>query len=242
MKNVTPMMESRPVSNVNKFTKGMSGMQLSQLKKSGLALAVAGLMSLPTASMATLVNSSDPLNFSWSFDTGTSLLTGFGSMTLSGFNTDTLSVAVTLNNTSQLGGQGGERLTSFGFGIDPNATSISFADAADGGLIGASMSSIPSLATIDVCAYGGNNCSGGGGGGIWAGLSDTFTLLLGGTWGSSVNIEPIGFKYQTGAGSFEFTSSSSSSGALPEPASASLVGLGLGLLGFGFARRRKNDA
>jgi hypothetical protein len=222
-------------------------MRIPLLKKSGLALAIAGLMSLPTASMATIVDSGNPLNFSWSFDTGSSLLTGFGSMTLSGFNTNSLSMSVSLTNTSQVGGQGGERLTSFGFGIDPNATSIGFGDAADGGMVGASMSSIPSLASIEVCAYGGNNCSGGGNGGIFAGASDTFSLLLGGNWGSSVNIEPIGFKYQTGYGSFEFTSSSSSSsssssGALPEPASASLVGLGLGLLGFGFARRRKNDA
>ena len=220
-------------------------MQLRQLKKSGLALALAGLLSLPTASMATLVGpgNNDPLNFTWSFDTGTSLLTGSGSMFISGFNSNTLSVAVSLSNTSAIGGIGGERLTSFGFGIDPNATSAGFVDASDGGMVDASMSSIPGLNSIEICAYGGSNCSGGGNGGIFAGASDTFSILLSGIWGSSVNIDPIAFKYQTGYGSFEFTSSSSSSsGSLPEPASASLVSLGLGMLGIAFARRRKKDA
>ncbi len=60
---------------------------------------------------------------------------------------------------------------------------------------------IPSLAKIEVCAFGGNNCAGGGNGGIYgAGGSDTFSILLGGTWGTSVDIAPIGFKYQIARG------------------------------------------
>ncbi len=172
------------------------------------------------AAQATLVSAglNDPLNFTWSYNTGSSLLTGYGSMTISGFNTSQLTVLTSLTNTSALGGHGGERLVSFGFGIDPNATGVSFSDAHDGGMIGAvrntgGNTSIPSLhSVIEICAYGGPNCSGGGNGGIYgAGGSDSFTLLLAGTWGSSVNIDPIGFKYQTGYGSFEFTTNSSSS-------------------------------
>ncbi len=63
-------------------------------------------------------------------------------------------------------------------------------------------------------------------------------ILLGGTWGNSVDINPIGFKYQTGYGSFEFTTSTSSGNA-PEPSTASLALLGLGLLGAGFGLRRR---
>jgi len=187
--------------------------------------------------------SNNPLGFTWDYDTGTSHLTGFGSMVVSGFNSSSLSVTVSLTNTSQLGGNGGERLTAFGFGIEPDATSIGFLDANDDGMVGATLTAIPSLAAIDVCAWGGSNCSGGANGGIYgAGGSDTFAIVLGGTWGSAVDIAPIGFKYQTGYGSFEFTSSSSSSSSssgttVPEPTTLSL--LGASLLGIALMRRRR---
>ena len=213
-----------------------------QLRKFYIAALSVCLLSLGTAGHATTISagSNNPFAFAWSFSSGAGLLTGSGNLTLSGFSSASLTVAVTLNNTSVLASN---RLTSFGFGIDPNATGVSFSDAADGGMIAASLASIPSLATIEVCAFGGPNCSGGGSGGINGGTSDSFSIILAGTWGSSVNVDPIGFKYQTGAGSFEFTtgssSSSSSSGRVAEPGSTALVGLGLGILGLGFARRRK---
>jgi hypothetical protein len=175
-------------------------------------------------------------------------------MTISGFNSSSLTVTVSLTNTSLIGGIGGERLTAFGFGIDPNATGVSFLDANDGGMVSASLASIPGLSTIEICAWGGNNCAGGSNGGILAGASDTFSILLAGTWGDSVDIAPIGFKYQTGYGSFEFTSStsttsttgggtttSSTSGNAPEPGTGSLALLGLGLLAAGFGLRRKQS-
>jgi hypothetical protein len=190
------------------------------------------------------VTSGNPLGFTWDYDTGTSHLTGFGSMVIDGFDSTSLTVTVSLTNTSLLGGIGGERLTAFGFGIDPDATSIGFLDANDGGMTNATLTAIPSLSAIDVCAWGGSNCAGGGNGGIYgAGASDTFAIVLGGTWGSAVDIAPIGFKYQTGYGSFEFTSSSSSSGtpgsgtSVPEPTTLSL--LGASLLGIALMRRRR---
>jgi len=151
-----------------------------------------------------------------------------------------------LNNASALASN---RLTSFGFGIDPNATGVSFSDAADGGMIDASLDSIPSLATIEVCAWGGQNCSGGGNGGINGGSSDSFSLVLTGAWGTSVDIAPIGFKYQTGNGSFEFTSGGTPQAGtgggetadpvVPEPATLLLLGSGLALVAVK-ARSRKS--
>jgi hypothetical protein len=222
----------------------------SFINKIKAAAAAAGLVAMTGSAHAVLVGAggTNPYDFQWSFNTGTSLLTGTGSMTLSGFNSSALTVTITLNNTSAIGGQGGERLTVFGFGIDPNASSITFADAADGGMVDALLgSNFPSLQNVDVCATGGNNCAAGGNGGIFAGTSDTFSIILGGNWGSSVNIEPVAFKYQTGYGSFEFTTTTSTtttsgppgSGNMPEPGTGGLALLGLGLLGAGFAMRRK---
>lgn len=214
--------------------------KLLSLKKT--VVIAAALFSVGSA-QATLVDSgSSLLNFSWSYNTGTGagVLTGTGTMTFSGFNSNLLTVNTTLNNTSPLSSN---RLTSFGFGIDPDVTGVSFSDAADGGMIAATLNNIPSLASIEVCSYGGQNCSGGANGGIRGLRSDTFSLWLAGTWGSSVDVAPIGFKYQTGYGSFEFltSSSSGSSGSVPEPNAGALTLLGLGLLGASFAARRRGS-
>lgn len=210
---------------MNKFVKSIKG----ALAASALVLASA------SAQAVIITQASNSHNFNWSFASAAGALSGTGSMTVTGFNSLFLNVGVTLNNTS---GLSSNRLTSFGFGINPNALLVSFSDNNDGGLLDASLSQIPGLSSIEVCAFGGNNCAGGANGGILGGASDTFSMILGGLWGTQVDIAPIGFKYQTGSGSFEFTTTDGGGGGqVPEPASLAL--LGLGLLGLGFARRRK---
>lgn len=185
----------------------------------------------------------NPYTFSWSEAvTGGNVLTGNGSMTVSGFNSGLLSITITLNNTSAIGGQGGERLTGFAFGIDPNATGTpGFVDANDGGMVAASFASgalAANVQGVEICAFGGQNCSGGSNGGIFAGGTDTFTVLLLGSWGSSVDIAPLGVRYQTGYGSFTFDvpGGGGGGGKLPEPGTLGL--LGLGVLGLAAFRRR----
>lgn len=221
---------------------------LSRLKAGLLATAFVAATA-PAHAVLIGADTNNPYAFSWSYNTGTSLLTGYGSMTLSGFNSSQLAVNLSLTNTSTLGGIGGERLVGFAFGIDPNATGVGFSDTGDGGMVSASFASgaLPAnVAGVEICAYGGNNCSGGGNGGIYAGASDSFTVLLSGTWGSSVNIDPIALRYQTGYGSFDFSagssssSTSSSSSGVPEPGSGSLALFGLGLLALGFRQRRQS--
>jgi hypothetical protein len=86
---------------------------------------------------------------------------------------------------------------------------------------------------VEVCAWGGSNCSGGSNGGIFAGTSDMFNVTLGrSTNWDSVTIDPIGLRYQTGYGSFTFGTPGNS---VPEPGPTALMTLGL--LGFWLRRR-----
>jgi hypothetical protein len=208
----------------------------------GSSFVAAVLAFSPGASAALLTLSENTYSFSWSYFTGSYDLTGNGSMTVTGFGTNSLSIEITLNNTSPNTGVGGDRLTAFAFGIDPNATSVTFSDTGDGGMTNAGFvttGAMPSnVQGVEICAWGGQNCSGGSNGGIFAGQSDTFTLLLGGTWGTQVNIDPIGLRYQTGNGSFTFPAGNGTS--VPEPGSLAL--LGLGIFGAGLARRRAKRA
>jgi hypothetical protein len=210
-----------------------------------MAAAALSLLGLSLPSHAVIIGTSDDYRFDWSYtvigsDSLQHTLTGFGSLSARGFNSSSLTINVSLTNTSLLGGRGGERLTAFGFGIEPNATSVTFVDAADGGMNDAALGqNFPGFQGVDVCARGGSTCAGGSNGGIWAGGTDSFSIVLGGNWGSSVNIDPLALKYQTGYGSFEFSPPGNPpGGSVPEPGPLALFGLGLGVL----ALRRKRSA
>jgi hypothetical protein len=210
---------------------------MSKYRVLGLVATAVASTLLSTASHAILITSKDnnPFAFRWSYDTGSSLLTGHGRMTVSGLNSNQLNVGVSLTNTSQQTGQSGERLTGFAFGIDPNATSVTFDDANDGGMIRAdwAVGHLPAhVPGVEICAFGARDCAGAANGGVYAGTTDFFTILLGGTWGSSVNVNPIGLKYQTGYGNFSFEVVD-----VPEPTTIALIGIGL--LGLGMLRRQR---
>ena len=204
------------------------------MKRTKLAIAALGLaLASGHASAFFIDNAGDALNFSWSYAGGGYNLTGAGTMTATALSAGSLTLQISLTNNTTAASGNNARLAAFGLGIDPDATGVTFSDASDGGMIDASLDSIPSLKTIEVCAFGGPNCSGGGNGGILAnGASDLFSLVITGAFANGVTIDPLGYKYQTNNGSFEFSCSTTSTEyqcgggrtSVPEPGSLALLG------------------
>lgn len=192
-----------------------------------------------------------PYNFALSSIGGKYTLSATGSVDITALSATSATVNLILNNTS-IGAvvPTDVRLTSFGFGLSPNATGVIFVDGPDAGIVGASLSQIPSLSEIEVCSFGGVNCNGGANGGIGAGGSDAFTLILNGNFSglNALTFDPLGVKFQTDVGSFQFACSGADCGgggadavdpqAVPEPSTIALLGIGL----LGFAVRRKSSS
>ena len=208
-------------------------------------MAMWGLSSI--ASAITMGLADNPAPFTISGSSGAYLVTASGTIDITLMEAESLTLQVVLNNAST-----DARLVSWGFGIGPNATSVLFVDDADGGMTSASLASIPGLGQIEVCVWGGNNCSGGGNQGLLAGAFDVFDLTLAGQWDSSVTFDPLGVKFQgRGAGQFSCASgncapaqapggveidtagggsagpSVNGGGSAPEPHSLALAALGL---------------
>jgi len=215
------------------------------------ALLASAIFACANASAVVINTMNTPVAFTISEDVGGGIvLTATGSVTITaGLGTDALDLQVILNNDSTLNGQpytptDGVTLIGWGFGVDPDMTDVTFTNGSGSGMIDATPNeSLPGLTGIEVCAWGGNGCSGNLPGGILAGNSQTFSLVLAGTWGSSVTFDPIGARFRMGENFFSLqcTGECLAPAAVPEPETVALVAIALLMMGWTVARKRRES-
>lgn len=171
-------------------------------------------------------------------------LTANAKFTVTAFNATTLQLGIDIKNTTVLPpGSFNTNVLSFGFNIDPNATSASATDS-NGDVVtweAAIAQNFPSFQTIDVCVWAANGCTGGNiNQGLAAGASDLLTLTLTGNFAAPQGsgntlvamISDFPLKFQGTWGSYEVPGNTGCCGGggdhqVPEPTTLSLAMLGL---------------
>jgi len=201
------------------------------------ALVVAGPATRAEASTITVDSVGQGFDLNWTLDLGGgNVLIADAHVLVTAISSSSVTLDFTVTNNT-VGGSN-EAIHAIGFDTNPNATSASITSGSYFSYVGLQQT-FPGFQTIDVCVWTSTNCTGGTQpANLAPGLTDSFVLTLGGTWGTPPSLDMSRFviKMQGDLGSYEFEGS-----VVPEPASLLLLGTGLTLVATGLRRRRSRS-
>jgi len=215
-------------------------------------VAMAGLFLLAAPSWASsiTVNSNTTFTAFWQYTPTNPDLSGQARFTVTNFTSSGFDLTVDqVMNTTATSPDINARLTSFGFGLSPDATS--FSNAVNGSVFSWGFANFPGFQTVDICGFAGNDCAGGANGGLNQGQVQlgSMSIHVNGSFAQGVTFSPIAAKFQTSVGSFELDSCLASAGscgtptvvieATPEPATLMLLGTGLAFCAHTLRRRAR---
>ncbi|EKD09566.1 hypothetical protein SPLC1_S170150 [Arthrospira platensis C1] len=174
-------------------------------------------------------------------------MSAFSTFKVDSFTSDYLDLTINISNTTALTQTFTEAgIVSFGFGIDPNATSVQLLQSGNnftGAQVRTGQQTFPGgFKQIDICIFT-QGCNGGSqNSALAAGASDSLRLRIGGDFTSGTttigaNLLDFPVKFQTTDGSFELAGAANVE-QVPEP--LTILGTGMAL-GFGSMFKREYD-